>query len=484
MRSVPCSLVVRTVVVHLMLVAGVPAVLAISLFPHAASGQDPVAPSTVCTPSGRWDAVHLFIGIASPDTILAGHGPVGTELPTSGFMGTEMPASIERGDPIFGQLVHIEAWGELSPGRGDPRLADSVVVVPWASSPEGDQYPWYESARWVQPASRRLFVARLRKPEHWANGIPTLDALGGPYPDLGPSQQQYVREQGWGILTVDEYLQLCSVPMDRDELRRSGWKALGPAMTWARANRGVSGKYSARVRLVSLAWRAERTRVKALEPDVAGTYRAHVELPSGERLQFWFRTASVSDRILSRAEDGTLTGRIPFDQTRPPWDTRAEGYEIDLWLADEESALPARDPDRTGQRCERLPGAYGNRALRTDSGVVVRSRVSETRSPPCLSSDWPWKVEILDEGRAEDRTAMWEMEILRYYFSENEELEAFLEDYYSRPRAVGRPHAPGRISRGPAGELRYEQTMELEPGSAVRMTAERVSSVSVSSPEG
>ena len=105
-----------------------------------------------------WD---FMIGTATSDTLLAGPGSVAIDR-----RQVRDPSNLIR--PVYGQAVDIERIGPRHDGL--PPNVTKVVLVPWGYGADCSPLPWAGSTRWVEPGTRGLYSAQLRKREHWANG--------------------------------------------------------------------------------------------------------------------------------------------------------------------------------------------------------------------------------------------------------------------------------------------------------------------------
>ncbi|HEX2081630.1 MAG TPA: hypothetical protein VHG08_28260 [Longimicrobium sp.] len=180
------------------------------------------------------DDVHL-IATATADTALAGDG--GREYDRS-------PGAADRA--VFGQVMRVERLG----GPGADSIgegADRVVLVPWGYSAECRMERWGQSARWVQPGERGLFLAFLRPRAAWVDGLPTLDVFE-PYQLPFP---QRVREgladvgEADGLLTVEQAFEVIELLPRFSAYRENRPAALRPLLQWSRAHPELARRYPA-----------------------------------------------------------------------------------------------------------------------------------------------------------------------------------------------------------------------------------------------
>jgi hypothetical protein len=280
----------------------------------------------------RWPQQLEFIGVASADTVEAGVGA--------------MQLHDERGRPIrssrrrvFGQIVRVDRMGtggltalkaQLSQGSRD------VVLVPWSDNGRCSTTFHRGSARWLAPGTRALFWVVPRDPKHWVGGRPTfdMDPMGyGAY--VGPTTESAAADS---MLTPDELLTFSDALPSRDTGTPTDTthRELEPLRRWMREHPDLAGRDPARTQISMAFNEAEQRRVSSIEPELAGTYRFHLVLLSGDSVTVFARTKR-------RASDMFFAGR---DRDRyPQYDSpivRSHGFYLEAALATRTSAFSAR----------------------------------------------------------------------------------------------------------------------------------------------
>lgn len=226
--------------------------VAASLLTLAALGHSAPRPG-LCSPVPiavlRDTATTFFVGIGTPDTMLAGPGPV--------KFSTE-PGHWGRGTArlIFGQVVrvthHLGGAASAAVERAFRRLdTRDVVIVPWDYAPDCQPVPWRRSARWVEGTQPGFFRVRLRPESQWINGRPVLDAYRAdlePYPHGVFFQRGY---RGTGALktgpslTPEEYFELYAALPDQGQAAREPDRSAASLDAWERAHPELAAKYPA-----------------------------------------------------------------------------------------------------------------------------------------------------------------------------------------------------------------------------------------------
>jgi len=358
--------------------------------------------------------------------------------------------------------------------RAVPSLpSDTVVLVRWTPSP--DSPPFWSDRREdaVEPGARRVAMGVVREPEHWAGGLPTLDFLGDVYPEP-PNPRRAQADTSGGVMTVDEYFDFCSMEVDLALVGAGDWSRDIEPMAWARRSGGAWRRYPAFSHLYSWARRIELARILAAPVDVGGTYAAELELPSGRRLAFSFRTSSKAEYPLTR--------RTPAGPSIAPWEFRELGYRVRFWIALEGGELPLVQGDPFTPPCL-FAGWTPSPARRS---LLPNGRLfplpSEEMDQSCFRATRPWEVRVPTEA-GDPRLGVIYPEMLTDIFPDDEEISALIELYHSRVperyNAGEELPTPGRFSTAPTGAIEFRQTIEAEPGRVARISAVRTSEEAV-----
>jgi hypothetical protein len=396
-----------------------------------------------------------MLGVATPDTVLAGHGAV--EAGTGpGHWG---PGG-ER--PIHGQLIRVERFGgadstTLARAFGEAGNRD-VVIVPWDYDPACRTAIWSRGARWVPLDRPGTFTVRLRPRSHWAQGIPTFDAFMAdiePYP-LGVFFQRGYRGtdalQTQPSLTAAQYLELYRALPNGQMLRDDPEGAAELVAAWERANPELAATYPAPQILDGVRWavrsRLVRLQLDGIEPPLAGTYRLTLSVPDEEERTFHARTRARPTSAM------TLDPRQRDPDLREP-PRRPDGYSL---LAAGGSTLDALPTE-----CQQ------DRRISQDGYMYV---VDPPLRPGQLRNQWVGKIDITLLARqfAADSALV--------RFARAESTESFQRYRAGLPREM-----PARFTRLPDGTVRVEQTITLEDGRAVTVRGERISPETVACPD-
>jgi hypothetical protein len=209
-----------------------------------ARASDPHDVCSIVWAAGVRAPLH-FLGTATGDTVLAGRGAV---EPTGQFGHSGSGAS----RPVYGQLVRIDRLGEDAPealraailGQSD----GLVAIVPWDYDPSCRPTYWARSSLWLEPQLQGVHTALLRRPEHWADGRPTLDVIytiHTPYPSAAVFRYERPGIPVSTRLTPVEYFELYSALPNDAELRARSSDARLRLAAWETANPALVDVYPA-----------------------------------------------------------------------------------------------------------------------------------------------------------------------------------------------------------------------------------------------
>ena len=249
--------------------------------------------------------------------------------PIEGLFG---PVEPEIEGPVVGFTFQVSEWV-----RGELDLEDHAraVVVPWNYTASCSPIRW-GGGSWVEPGSERLLHVSLRSREYWAEGIPTFDAFTPEYnvfPHPSGIPRWFARESN-AQLSLDQMVDLMRLVPQPESMEQSPREAISRALGWVRALGEDPLPYPAGVVGVDLAREAENAFARNSRPDVFGTYRVQVGLPSGAERSFYLRTAH-------RPSGAWFRPRPRSVMTPPlPWDIRGAGVDVYFWHAASEADLP------------------------------------------------------------------------------------------------------------------------------------------------
>jgi hypothetical protein len=270
----------------------------------------------------------------TPDTTAAGPGAVEIS-PYGGHVGPR------RRGGIYGHVVEVERSGGPMAGAVPPGRA---VLVPWDYDPACEPSPWGRSARWLARGSRRAVLARLRAPEHWVDGLPTLDVFNTEM--LRPDSRT---PAGEAEMLFGFHAALPSA----GQLERDPWAAVEPVRAWLAANPGAASHPLVRWSARALHQEAASHAVRAAPSPLAGTWRFEVSRTGGPTHVFHARTAQRPSRALASRDTATLIAP-----------SEAAGYSLRAVFSASPQALPGvgaspRGPDDQAENGElevQLPG--------------------------------------------------------------------------------------------------------------------------------
>ncbi|HEU0012342.1 MAG TPA: hypothetical protein VFQ45_01590 [Longimicrobium sp.] len=399
------------------------------------------APARACTMRGypfrQWPGTVFMIAAGLPDTVEAGPGirpvPGGAAMSSTHMGPPRPPVSGDR--PVYGQVVQVERFGGVTAAE----LVASggrAVLVPWGTHPDCSPAQWTGSARWAEPGVRGVIVAELRDREQWVAGLPTFD-VRTPWVFPFPHRQAGAgrRADAPPLMEVEDYFGVLELLPAEARARASAADAYAPLFAWAAREPELARAWPAYGILEDAMWEVENERVRALSPEVAGTYRFEVALDGGRPAVFYGRT-------------GAHPYMVDYQGTARRWDggpVRARGYRMNLELS---------------TRADSLPLAW---VPREASGT---------------STGYAWLREH-PEADADGRTWRGELHLGILRAAGDSAIDRFLSDefrYYLENRRVTPSH-PVRFTRRPDGAIVVEQSHSLPDGRVLRICGTRISPV-------
>lgn len=378
------------------------------------------------------EGVHL-IATPTADTVLA--GAAGMEY----VRGPE----VQEG-PVYGQVVRVERLGgtqALPPGT------DRVVLVPWGYGGDCRPRRYNRSAVWAQPGQRGLFWAGLRPREQWVDGLPTLDVT---QPFHLPYPHRVYADDGEGVMSVDQAFDLIELLPLWDELQADAEAALQPVLRWGRENPELARRFPASFVLMHAVGDIRNARLMRIHPPLGGTYRFTVSVEEGAPRTFYARTRSSPLTEWSPGES-----LIDDDAEPPALDDPIVGYTLML--------AGAPGPDA-------LPVVWGrDRNARREGYVNVFAAPDSVTDGVQL---WRGAMELgLVSGQFPADPVLGPLD------------RAWFAGYMRRADAGDPEEIPARFLLHPDGSVAMEQTSVLDDGRIVRITGERVSTVTIRDPD-
>jgi hypothetical protein len=214
---------------------------------------------------------------------------------------------------------------------------------------------WLDDSSPPLPEGRPVFVSGSVRTDETSEGLPILDVGGWIFPSGGADDEER-------FLPVDSVLDFCRLTVDGDLLSRGEWSGMAEVLPWVRSSDQAWTRRPVSLYLEMYARELELGRARALPLGVAGTWAAEVETPSGDSVQFFFRTASHAREPWTGPRGDA---RRPVPGT--PWAFRAAGVQFRIWTALE---------------LEHLPGPSGEPELRCETGPWLSTELPPT-DPNC-----------------------------------------------------------------------------------------------------
>lgn len=382
----------------------------------------------------------FFTGVATVDTLLAGPGAV-----NYGIRRDDSEGGGERS--IYGQLIRVDRLGGPAAEQISSNV-EEVVVVPWGYDPSCRPLAWSASVQWVTPGAEAFYVATLRDPEHWVDGIPTFD-LHNPF-NLPYTGSERIREMDrddpiTSLLSPDQMFTFYQAIPTAGAIRTEGSLALGELRDWVGANPDLAARPPAETLVSHVLGRLSQIQLTRTDHPVLGTWRFTLEVPGDTTYAFVARTRSYPtsrwrpSRESNPREPGNLT--LEF----------AEGYTVLFTMAETLSELPTA----AGERGD-LANWYLDVRAEPDSTIGERS--------------W-WRGSV-------------ESSLFKRGFPDNpilqEAAERLWERFSSRYEQQLPAEVPARLSREPDGVLRLVQLFPASVGNIV-LTGRKISEMVVDS---
>ena len=298
-------------------------------------------------PLPKSDRRSFFIGTTTAESVRAGPGAIEVDedaASDASRMGLDVGPS---GPRYMGLVVAVERGHSRDPDF--PADGDSLVLVPWDYDMSCRTLPWRGSAQFLPPAHRGFFQVSLRDRADWIGGRPTADVFnvgvaGYPIPRSSRAERALTLRYGTP-LTADQVFEIFEAAPWSDEVAERGWDALGDLRRWAERADSATGSSRTVAGMISpLLYGVESWAVRRLRPEMAGTWRLELVLPSGRRLERFVRTSDTprSPTTVSRV---IASGAGPSSAPSPPMSLAdrlqpsMNGFNLSFWHAATETAL-------------------------------------------------------------------------------------------------------------------------------------------------
>lgn len=302
-------------------------------------------------PMPKGDQTSFFVGTITTDSLHVGPGAI--EVNGSG--AGHSPART-RESRYMGLVVSVERGHSRHPAF--PADGGSLVLVPWDYDAACRTLPWRGPAQFLPPGHRGFFEVSLRDRAHWVEGRPTADVFNvgvAGYPGPGRTGAVLAVDPGGDDpLTPDQLLAIYEAAPWRSDVEERGPEALGPIRSWAEhADSAVATSVTVTLMVRSIRRAADSWEVRRIQPEMAGTWRLDVVLPSGQRIEHFIRTGdtpssptAVTHRLPPLQGPG---GDRPTPVSAIDWlDATSTGFTLPFWHAATVTAL--RSDSSSGSR--------------------------------------------------------------------------------------------------------------------------------------
>ncbi|WP_331053571.1 hypothetical protein [Longimicrobium sp.] len=377
----------------------------------------------------------VILATAESDTVLAGRGGL-LPPPRTGLSPWERA-------PVYGLTAQVARAG----GPAGPQVpAGRVVLVPWSHDCGGYPVRWGATAAWLPPGATDAIVGRLRPPEHWAGGVPTIDVF----------RPEMVR--GAGILpglvrwkaTPEELFGFRATIPTRAQLRADPWGAVAAMQAWVRAHPELTRDGSVLHDASGAMRSAAHESVRAAPSPLAGTYRVEVSRTGGPVHIIYMRTQQ------------TPASAVIYGDSAVPFLTAAAGYQLDMYIRAHESRLPPVHPDLWARIRRRITGP------RDGGDGTLHIQLPEV---PRTDGTWMYSGHL----------SLWN--VAHTLFPNDRQLQRWISEWseaHHRNMAFADP--PGEAALRPAASAEWTEILQLPGGRAVTIRAVRISGEALPSP--
>lgn len=418
------------------MLAGVALAAALAAPAHASG---PVA-AAVCPPPApvmgpHPDARHVVVlATATADTVQAGWGDVNLGR------GQRRPRRWRRMQ-VYGQVAR--AARVAGPGA-DGLSPGPVVLVPWYPGC-GGTYRWYRSFAWMRPGAPGAVVGRLRRPEDWVGGVPTVDVLR---PDLVKESGELPGAVRW-TSTPGELFEFYATIPTAGRLEADPWGSVQAMRAWLVANPDLRRDFPIRYAARGIHSTAAHASVRAAPSPLAGTYRFEVSRTGGRTHTIYVRTGRTARGALW---DDDTTAAVP--------PAAAPGYTLSASARRRSSALPSPWPGVLARLWRRTTGE-GDEA-------EFEVQLPETRAA---------------DGSRRFRGHLELVNVTHQLFADDPELREWIHEWFERWFGNMQTKNPvAEIVLRPDGAVEWSEVLEVAPDRAVTIRGVRVSEVAVETP--
>ncbi|MFW6089984.1 MAG: hypothetical protein ACODAB_09535, partial [Gemmatimonadota bacterium] len=203
----------------------------------------------------------------------------------------------------------------------------SVVLVPWGFDEGCHPIGWTGSWHWATPDVEGFYRGRLRTPDDWIAGRPTIDVRAAVWEGFPASPWRHPASNGRKLLTAPELFELYDRLPTAEAITARPYGAVSDLVAWRREAGDLAERYPARTLLAEAFDIAELARLRTSTLPFAGTYRVQVQRADETLTTFLFRTGSVGSEPLTL--DDEAPGSVPTAPSPAPALTAAADLALD-----------------------------------------------------------------------------------------------------------------------------------------------------------
>ena len=356
------------------------------------------------------------------------------------LVATALGDTVEVEQSMFGQAADVSRFSGPGAMEWNADLRDAggtVLLIPWGFDDDCEPIQWTGAWRWSPTGAVGFYRERLRPPQQWIAGRPTLDVYRAVWEGFPHSPWEHPMESGLPKLTADELFDLYEALPTSEDLAERPYGAVSGLVDWRREAGVLAASYPARLIVESAFRLAEIARVRKSPLVFGGTYRIQIRADVDTLGTFLLRTG----------EGGS-----------EPWPPSAVGDEVAL------------APAPTG-------------AIAAPTALALTSEVLDSVSTLAAPSQCARLLGLRateQSSDAEDAARIWSAEIPLSYITKCFEDEQHFGDLHPAQTPTttdsGNPAQPfsGAFRQEEDGRFTFRQPAVLEDGRQVMLLGQRV----------
>ena len=208
------------------------------------------------------------------------------------LVATARGDTVDVGESMFGQAADVSRvggsgameWGPV------PESDGAVLLIPWGFDDDCAPIRWTGAWRWSPAGAVGFYRGRLRPPEDWVAGRPTLDVYGAVWEGFPHSPWEHPMASGLPKLTASELYDLYEALPTSEDLAERPYGAVSGLVDWRREAGVLAAAYPARLIVESAFRLAEIARVRKSALAFGGTYRVTIRAEEDTLGTFLLRT--------------------------------------------------------------------------------------------------------------------------------------------------------------------------------------------------